>query len=251
MRARIAALAAVLVTVGCTRMAIDGVVTDVAGEPIPGAMVSAVGGAQCQQATDASGAFSLVCKPAHYELHIGKHGYIPQVIEDFDASERKRYDIGSQALIKIPSSTGLTRFKGNEYVRMDRALLQRRSASGSSGYRHYCLDEKAGAVTQVAAGMQPFFDYESGGWKAFRLDDEGCAYRMSPDPAGKGKWRVDYADKPEVETRQLEHGKEIVIMKLTPGRYFIADWERGFFTKGRLPDDGPEGYLGYYLEAVK
>ncbi len=241
-------LIAALALSACARMAIDGAVTDVAGEPIEGAMVSAVGLAQCQDSTDASGTFSLVCQPAIYELHIGKHGYIPEVLEDFDASERKRYDIGKRALIKIPSTQGLTRFKGNAYVQMEKGLLERRSRSGGGGFRHYCLQDDT-PVNRVAAGMQPFFDYESGGWKAFRLDDEGCAYRMSPDPARRGKWKVDYAERPEVETRQLEFGKEIVLMKLAPGRYFIADWNQGFFTKGRLGNT--EGYTGYVLEAVK
>jgi len=243
------AVATSLMTVGCARMAIDGQVTDVAGEPIVGAMVTAVGGAQCQTQTDETGAFELVCKPLHYEIHIGKHGYIPEVLENFDASERKRYEMGKRTLIKIPATRGLTRFKGNEYVGMERGWLTRDTAGGPTGYRNYCVDPAAPA-NRLAAGMSPFFDYESEGWKVFRVDEEGCAYRMSPDPARKGKWKVDYADRPKWETRQLEEGKDIVIMELPPGRYFIADWGRGFFTKGTLPD-GQKGYLGYVVDAVK
>ncbi len=249
MRTALVAAGALLATTGCSRMAIDGKVADVAGQPIVGAMVSAVGGAQCQTATGVDGTFELVCAPQHYELHIGKAGYVPKVKPDFDASERKRYDVGTLTLIKIPDTRGLTRFKGNEYVPMDRGWLTKKTAPGQGGFRHYCLPDGVPA-NRLAAGHSPFFDYESEGWKVFRLDDEGCAYKMSPDPARRGKWKVDYADRPKWETQRLEEGKEIVIMALTPGRYFVADWAKGFFTKGKLAD-GTEGYLGYYVEAVK
>ncbi len=244
----LAAGAALSVT-GCSRMAIDGQVADVAGEPIVGAMVSAVGGAQCQSQTDETGSFELVCSPQHYEIHIGKTGYIPEVLEDFDASERKRYEVGKRTLIKIPSERGLTRFKGNEYVAMERGWLEKSTAGGKSGYRHYCLKGDV-PVNTLVAGLNPFFDYESEGWKVFRLDDEGCAYRMSPDPTGKRKWKVDYADRPTWETRELETGKDIVIMDLPAGRYFIADWNKGFFSKGKLAD-GQEGYLGFLVETAR
>jgi hypothetical protein len=241
------AVGAALGVTGCSRMAIDGQVADVAGEPIAGAMVTAVGGAQCQSRTDETGTFELVCSPQHYEVHIGKTGYIPEVLEAFDASERKRYEIGVRTLIKIPSERGLTRFKGNEYVPMVRGWLEKTTASGPNGYRHYCLKDDDVPVNTLAPGLNPFFDYESEGWKVFKLDDEGCAYRMSPGKDGKAKWQVDYADRPKSETRELEHGKDIVIMDLPQGRYFIADWSKGFFTKGKLPD-GKSGYLGYLVD---
>jgi hypothetical protein len=227
-------------------MAIDGQVADVAGEPIVGAMVTAVGGAQCQDKTDETGQFELVCKPAVYELHIGRNGYIPEVLTDFDASERKRYDLGTRTLIKIPSKRGLTRFKGNQYVEMTHGHLVRHSAKGPNGYRNYCVGESSES-NLLPAGINPFFDYESDGWKVFRLDEENCAYKMAPDPNRKGKWKVVYADRPEFEVRHLERGKEIVLMSLPAGRYFIADWGRGFFSKAKLPNGG-EGYLGYVLE---
>ncbi len=101
-------LGVVVLSTGCSRMAIDGQVTDVAGEPIVGAMVSAVGGAQCQDQTDETGGFELVCKPMRYELHIGKAGYIPEVLKDFDASERKRYELGTE-ITACPESGRPTR----------------------------------------------------------------------------------------------------------------------------------------------
>lgn len=249
MRLPVLLAAASLLATGCTRMAIDGVVQDVAGEPIVGANVTAVGGAQCGDQTDENGTFELVCSPGIYELHIGKAGYIPEVHKDFDASERKRYEMGKRSLIKIPGTKGLTRFKGNEYVAMERGLLERRSAGGANSYRNYCVQPDTPS-NALAAGVNPFFDYESEGWKVFKVDDEGCVYRMSPDASRKGKWKVDWAERPEFEARELEHGKDIVLMDLPPGRYFIADWGKGFFTKGKL-DDTHEGYLGYLVDTTR
>ena len=97
-----------------------------------------------------------------------------------------------------------------------------------------------------AAGTHAFFDNESIGWRPFRLDQDGCAYRMSP--SSDTRWGVDYAEKASFETRQVAEGKEIVLMTLEPGRYFIADWDQGFFTKVKAEGGETLGYSGFYVE---
>ena len=80
--------------VGCGKMAVDGEVVDVTGEPVVGATVT-LAGSRCQAVTDSTGRFELPCIPGTYDLHVSAEGYIEDKTEAFDANERKRYDIGA------------------------------------------------------------------------------------------------------------------------------------------------------------
>lgn len=235
-----------LALTGCSKMAIDGEVTDVTGEPVVGAMVTAVG-TLCQTNTDDEGKFALVCQPGLYDISISAPGYLSEDVDEYDAGERKRYSLGKRVLIKQPTEEGLLLFDGKGYSPMTGGLLERRMGGrGLDAYKHYCLAAGGTEVNRIDAGVRAFFDNKTEGWKPFRLDEEGCAYRMSP--TSKTQWGVDYAEKPEYEERQVDTGKKIVLMDLTPGRYFIADWRKGFFTKVKDESGSSLGYSGYYLE---
>lgn len=236
-----------LALVGC-KMAVDGEVLDVVGQPIPGATVTLVSveRSQCQTVTDAAGAFELACPTGVYDLHIGAEGYLDHITEDFDASERKRHDVGRQTLIKLPTEEGLLRFDEGSYVAMPRARLERRKGgAGVDQWKHYCLPEEVpeGQITRLPPGNHAFFDNESVGWRPWRLDEEGCAYRMAP--RDEKSWETTYAEKANYIEEKVAQGKKLVLMELPAGRYFIADWDNGFFTKGTV--DGEKGYVGHYL----
>jgi hypothetical protein len=236
--------ALVLSLVGCGKMAVDGEVVDVTGEPIAGATVTLVG-SHCQVVTDETGRFALPCLPGTYDLHIGADGYIEDKTKDFEATERKRYDVGSKMLITMPTEKGLMLLDGNGYKPMPRGLLEREKGGTTQEdmYKYWCLPEEKPEATILPEGRHNFFDNESVGWRPFRLDEEGCAYRMSPH--SETAWGVDYAEKAEFITHQVEPGKEVVLMELPAGEYFIADWDQGFFTKGQV--DGKKGSVGHYL----
>ena len=194
--------------------------------------------------TDAEGRFELVCVPGTYDISIGAMGYISESVDALDANERKRYDLGKRILIRIPEEKGLLLFDGEVYTPMVEGRLERRAGgSGMSAYKHYCLPAGGTTVNALRAGSQGFFDNESEGWRPWRLDAEGCAYRMSPKT--RTQWGVDYQEKAEFQTRAVAPDKKLVVMNLEPGRYFIADWRKGFFTKA---SDEEGGYTGFYLE---
>jgi hypothetical protein len=234
-----------LALVGCGSMAMDGVVVDHAGQPVADATITAVG-TQCQTVTDATGAFSLPCAPGLYDLSISQVGYVTITFDEpFDASERKRYDLGRQVLVKIPEQEGLLLFANAEFTSLEPGFVERRSGGfGKDQYRHYCLDMDGTAVNTLSAGAHTFFDHASAGWRAFRLDDHSCAYKMSPN--GPTSWGIDYNVKAEVkEETQLEQDLSRHVLIFEPGEYFIADWEQGFFTKKSKEDPR---YTGYYVK---
>ncbi|MCB9746083.1 MAG: carboxypeptidase regulatory-like domain-containing protein [Alphaproteobacteria bacterium] len=241
-----APLLLIVALTGCSQMAIDGQVTQVNGAPLEGAVVTAIG-TQCRDTTDAEGRFELVCLPGTYDISIGAMSYISETIEAFEATERQRYDLGKRPLIRIPEEKGLLLFDGERYTPMRPGRLERRvGGSGMSAYKHYCLPPKGTEVNTLRAGPQGFFDNESEGWRPWRLDAEGCAVRMSPETPTQ--WGFTYKEKAEFQTRAVAQDKKLVLMNLEPGRYFIADWRKGFFTKA---DDDEGGYTGFYLEVVE
>lgn len=229
----------------CTRMAIDGQVVDVTGTPIEGAMVTAVG-QPCMTSTDAEGMFALTCSPGVYTLTVGYSGYMSEEWPDYDASEHKRFELGKIVLVKIPIEKGLLRFSANEYLPMETGHIDiQKGGVGLKAFKHYCIEGDDVPVNLVPAGTVPFFDHDHVGWKAWRLDEEGCAYRMAP--ANKTRWEKTYGTTADVTKRKVEETKHIVLMTLEPGEYFIADWDQGFFTPNRDKEIG--GYTGIYVRA--
>jgi hypothetical protein len=242
-------------------MAIDGTVVDADGAPIAGATVSAMpattastdedgnvsvqgAGRICQGRTDATGAFALECLPSTYDLIVSAEGFTSEEFQ-VEAPERKRYDVGKQLLVKIPAKEGLFLKQGTAYVEMapGRVLRATEKKSGLL-HRRFCLDTEAGEPTELAAGVHAFFDNEHQGWRPFKLDADGCAYRDTKNE--QHQWTVEYREKAAYETRELNRGKTVALMKLPAGDYFIADW-KGFFQKD--PDRSrKDAYTGHWLK---
>ena len=182
---------------GCGSMAMDGVVVDHAGQPVVDATITAVG-TPCQTHSDSAGAFSLECPPGVYDLSISQIGYVTvNFPEPYEAAERKRYDLGRQVLVKIPDDKGLLLFADAVFAPLEPGYLERDSGGfGKGQFRHYCLDRGDSAVNALSVGTHTFYDHASVGWRAFKLDDQGCAYKMSPN--GPTSWGIDYNEKAEV-----------------------------------------------------
>lgn len=229
---------------GCM-MAIDGEVVDATGKPLPGVLVTAVG-SSCNARSDEKGKFSLECTPDKYMLTMGLDGYVENTIDEYDASERKRYDLGKKLMVKIPDERGLFMFKGNEYVPMNPGRLARLSDFKSTDGRDraFCLNKEESEINEFKPGQLALFDNEHPGWRAFKLDEEGCAYRDQKN--AKHQWQVIYREKAEIQEKALAQGKTLVGIQLDRGDYFIADWDKGFFSE---IDSEKHLYSGYWLHA--
>lgn len=250
-----------LLLAGCGVMAIDGTVVDADGAPIAGATVSAMpttkastdedgnvsvqgAGRICQGYTDATGAFSLACQPSTYDVLIAADGYTSEEIQ-VEAPERERYDVGKQLLVKIPAEKGLFLKQGPAYAAMTPGrVLRATEKDGGLLHRRFCLDTEGGGPTELSAGVHALFDNEHPGWRPFKLDAEGCAYRDTKNE--QHQWTVEYREKAEYQKRELNRGKTVALMSLPAGDYFVADW-KGFFQKD--PDKARKNaYTGHWLK---
>lgn len=233
---------ALLLLAGCGQMAVDGEVVTASGEPATGARVTAIG-TTCTTTVGEDGRFALPCQPGSYSLLITREGYI-EIDKEVDAPERERYDLGKMVMVAIPDSPGLFRFVDDHYQELAPGLLDRTiKVAGGNKTRAYCLDRDASEANELPVGTHAFFDNETKGWRPFRLDEQGCAYRDAQD--SKARWEVVYKDKPAYEERTLEQGRKLVAIELPAGEYFIADWDQGFFTPTQV--DGEKRYTGSWL----
>ncbi|MCB9780903.1 MAG: carboxypeptidase regulatory-like domain-containing protein [Alphaproteobacteria bacterium] len=241
----LALVPAALLLGACGRTAVDGEVVDVAGAPLEGAFVAAVG-TTCSATVGADGRFSMPCTPGEHTLLITHPGYIERQAE-VSAVARERKDLGKTVMIAIPEEQGLFLFEADRYVPMAGAWLDRTIVEGHSTTRtrSYCLDRQRSKPTRLAAGTHALFDNESIGWRPFRLDDDGCAYRDFKDE--QHRWEVTYKDKPPMQEQTVAEGKRIVALNLAPGEYFLADWDRGFFTPDDAIDADGKRYSGVWL----
>ena len=211
-------------------MTIEGQIVDAGGNPLSGVMITALG-TPCYAYSEEDGRFQMSCPPGTYDLTIGQAGHITSTIDQFAAPEFQAYDLGRNVLIRIPQQKGFLLFDDNDYTQLLPGQLRRQRGGGYGvhQYKWYCLDKDASQANTLTPGRHRFFDNEAVGWRPFKLDKDGCAYRMSP--VSNTRWGVDYNEKAEYEERELEEGKALVEMLLEEGEYFIADWQQGFFTK--------------------
>lgn len=227
---------------GCSEMVIDGEVVDARGQPVVGASVTAAG-TVCSTATGADGGFALACEPGTHTVVVSAPGFTSEEFTQA-APETENYDSGRHLLVRVPKTRGLHLFVDSAYESMKPGRLSRTlTEAGPVIHRAVCLDRDASEANPVAVGAHTLFDYEHPGWRPFRLDDEGCAFRDRKD--AKHRWTEVYKDKPPYDVRTLNEGKSIATVQLAPGDYFIADW-KGFFV-GADEREARHSYTGYWL----
>ena len=225
-------------------MAVDGEVVDALGAPLPGARVTAVG-TPCSARTDETGRFALECQPGTYRLVVSAEGYTTEEV-DIEATERKRYDSGRHLLVKIPDERGLFLLRDGQYTAMEPGFVERTLVrDGKLTHRRMCLNAERGTPNTLPAGVHALFDYEHPGWRPFKLDADGCAYRDTKNE--KHRWEVEYREKAPFETKQFNPGKEVALLTLETGDYFIANWDRGFFNAVDKKED-KHSYTGFWLQ---
>ncbi|MBW1879285.1 MAG: carboxypeptidase regulatory-like domain-containing protein [Deltaproteobacteria bacterium] len=231
---------------GCRGMSIVGSVTDVSGQPLEDARVTIIG-QLCFAPTDAQGRFDLKCAEGTYKIAIGQQGYISKEIE-FDALERKIYDIGPQVLIKIPEGTGLFLFDGASYTTMEAGLVERTLEGKPPRAKSFCVLRDDSPPHAVKAGRVPIFSKRADDWNVFRLDAQGCARRLAFDGA---HWSVTYSEKPDATVKDVGTEQSIHILELAAGEYFIADWRGGTFVEAKhaMEPRGLKRYSGFLLVA--
>lgn len=229
-----------LLLAGCDRTTIEGEVLTLAGAPARGAQVSALA-AECAAIVGEDGRFSMPCTAGEHLLRIHREGAIEQQ-ERVRALPGEALDIGRRVLVTEPPAPGLFLVDGEALRDLPPAWLARTVQDGRVRTRRYCLTRQDSATTSLAAGEHTLLDNQAPGWRPFRLDEEGCAYRDQRDD--RARWVVTWKQVAPVEERALDAERALARLRLDPGDYFIATWDQGFFT----PDPvDPDRFAGHWL----
>lgn len=231
---------------GCSELIIEGAVQDEAGQAVEGARV-ALAGTGCEALTDVAGRFSFTCAPGSYAIIVEKAGYIPDSMREVRVAPHATTDLGVRTLLHIPAERGLYVIEGTTLRLLPPGRVSRRmGGSGDSAFKHYCLPEEETPMERLPPGELRLLDNDAPPWRPFRLDSDGCAYKISP--RGDNRWDVDYSDNPDVKERKLGVDQRLVTMNLEPGKVFFAVWNREFFTRIEATEEGKEGYAGSLVE---
>lgn len=230
--------------VGCGGATFSGKVVDFADKPIEGAVVTVLG-STCQNTTGSDGIYNIPCSKGTYRFAIAQTGYLTEELETIEANEAKTYDLGTTQLINLPKEEGLLIRNKTEYHQLKPGLIERTAGGAGLGqFRNFCVDNSQ-EPNVFPAGTAQFFDNNSKGWRPFKLDKEGCAYRMKPKSSTS--WGATYDEKAEYTEKALTEEMKLVEIVFEPGQeYFIADWDKGFFTKAEEKTRGV--FTGYYVK---
>lgn len=225
---------------GCSTTVVGSVV-DEAGRPVAGATVHADGAPPCDAVTDAEGRFRARCPAGEHPFTVSHPGALPlteaRVIEG-----RGEVSTAPFTLSTIPLDPGVFVLLGGRYVPLPPGPL-RRTGDDKAGFR-WCFDPQKGAPLEVPAGELSLLDNHVADWRVFKLDAEGCAYRLAP---GSGDYWSDTVEKVEVSREApLAEGRDRLTLTLAAGDYAVVDW----FATGLVPVGPPDGdWRGSWVRA--
>ncbi len=255
---------------GCESPTARGRVTDEAGRPLAAVTVSAEG---CATTTDLEGAYTLRCPAGPHTLRFQREGS-RSALQGVTIEAEVETAVDTAVLLTIPAEPGLHWLAPEGWATVPEARLVRvERREGKDTHRAYCIDPSSGAPATVGPGRVTLFDQQHPGWRPFRLDADGCAWRDTR--SAREQWSVDYRGRvpllelddrsavrspaegteatalseaaagPNAGGRAAEPKGRLVALDVEEGDYFFADW-RGFFVA--TPDSAdPPTYSGAWL----
>ena len=224
----------------CAQLSVDGEVVDATGAPVSDVQI-AVQHTACAATTTRTGRFSLACEPGKLDLSFSHPEFFSHQIA-VTTLPRAAQTLPKTTLVRRPTKAGLYIFDNDRYISLSTGMLRRDTQTkGAAKRRSYCLDRSASTPNATATGPARFADKNAKPWRLFRLDAQGCAYRDARD--AKGRWVVEYRDRPALSREASGDGMAIVEGQLDKGDYFLADWS-GFFVED-APDQGR--YTGRWI----
>ncbi|MFZ5482421.1 MAG: carboxypeptidase regulatory-like domain-containing protein [Myxococcota bacterium] len=215
---------------GC-EATIGGVVTGDDGGAVPGAVLHADGlEADCDAVTGPDGRFRTRCPPGSWTFEVRHPDYLPG---DWTVTvERGEHDVGKVELARIPVEGGQHVLVDGRFRTLPRAPLVR--SVEEKVEQRWCVD-RAAAPVEVPAGKVRLLDVHEAEWRVFRLDAEGCAYRMRPGAGDHWSFTAERVE--PAASEPVGEGRAWVTLELPPGDYVVAEWFAGFFVRDDATKD--------------
>jgi hypothetical protein len=211
---------------------LTGSVTDERGAPVGGAVLAAE---RCNAVTDDAGAFRVRCERGDHHFLVSHPTYAGAALS-----------IGATGLFSPPPAAAVLRAwpaGAGLYLEPDYAPLPTpglvRTREGNE--QRFCIPADV-ALPQARPGAS-LFDVHDTEWRLYRLDEAGCALRLTS--ADGGTFWSPTASRVEIAPDLIAEGHYRVRLPEAPGRYVAAPWLDGFFVPR---PDAPETWEAWALE---
>ena len=227
---------------GCASTTLNGVIEDAQSKPIANAAVSSDHAEGCETTTDSNGQFLLECAAGSWTITIGSEGYLSDV-RSISVTEGTTTTLPTVRLTAIPSDDGLFLLSDGVFEPLHPVHLERTTTTkGKAKNRAFCIPKQGHSPVIASEATVTILSKNTGGWRPFRMDTNGCAYRDAKTV--DGHWVVEHQDQPTLQTQAIDETVTIHTMTATNGDYFLADWA-GFF----VPIDASSPlYKGHWLQ---
>ena len=213
---------------GCSTTTLSGTVVDASDMPLGGVVVRTEANPECSTTTNDAGTFTLECAPGDLTV-LFEHPDHLSVVRTTALTPNDSVELTRTTMHAIPTETGLHILVNNRFEPLPSASLKRTTINnGSAKQRAFCVDSetaspfaagRAGTVTMLANVPQ--------NWRAFRMDEHGCAYRDAK--TAEGHWVIDHQERPALHADRKQTGVVLTNWDAAGGDYFLADWA-GFFV---------------------
>ena len=213
---------------GCGTTTLSGTVIDASDVPIGGVVVRAEADPECNTKTNDAGIFTLECAPGDWTV-LFEHLDHLSVVRTATLNLGDRVELTRTILQAIPTEPGLHILVNNRFELLPSASLTRTTINtGTAKQRAFCVDsETAAPFAAGRAGTVTMLANVPPNWRAFRMDQHGCAYRDAK--TAEGQWMIDHQERPALHTDRKQTGVVLTTWEAAGGDYFLADWA-GFFV---------------------
>lgn len=230
------------VFLGCGSTTLNGVIEDSLSNPIANASVTADHTEGCAATTDERGRFLLECLPGTWTITVSSDGYLNEV-QSIAVPERSETTLPTVQLLAMPSTDGLFILSNGVFEPLPQVNLKRNTTTnGKAKERAFCVQQERYTPVVVSDETVTILAKNTRGWRPFRMDDNGCAYRDAKTV--DGHWVVKHQEQPTLQTQAIDETVTTHRLNAPAGDYFLADWA-GFFVP---TDASSDLYNGRWLQ---
>lgn len=206
---------------GCRTVLVGEVRTE-GGGPVSGAVLTSPG---CEAVTGADGRFRVGCAGGARTFAVTHPEHLPRTWA-VTAERWGERDVGFVEVAGVPLGEGLWLASDDRLEALAQAPL---ALAANAQEQRWCMSGAEGDPRVVPAGRVRLLDNHTVDWRLYRLDAEGCAYRMAKSAGDH--WSFT-AERVEVTTTPRGPGRDWVELDLTPGDYAVVEWYDGFLVRG-------------------
>lgn len=193
----------------------------------------------CEAVTDGTGRFRVACEKGTRTFQVSHPEHLERTWLVTPAGALGDQDVGTVELAPVPLGGGLWLAGDGSLDPLPAGPLER---TATADEQRWCMDASAGAPVEVPTGKVRLLDNRVVDWRLYKLDADGCAYRMTRSGGEHWTWAAERV--PVGEGTPRGPGRAWVELDLPPGDYAVVEWYEGFLVR-----EAGTRWRGHWLRA--